>query len=90
MDEGSENFNKSSSGSKIINNQKVVIPSPGYDRNPGPYNRSVTPSPVHKNLKAIHRRSNSLDQLINGSIYDNKEELHERKKEAEIKRNQVT
>lgn len=89
IDEGSENINKTSSGSKNINTQKVIIPSPGYDRNPGPYNRSVTPSPVHKNLKAIHRRSNSLDQLINGSIYDNTEELHERKKEAEIKRNQA-
>ncbi|KAL3276180.1 hypothetical protein HHI36_020898 [Cryptolaemus montrouzieri] len=84
-----ELLSKTSSGSKNINVHRVITPSPGYNRNPGPYNRSVTPSPVTKNVNAIHRRSGSLDQLTNGSIYDNSEDLNERKKEAEIKRNQA-
>lgn len=75
-----------------VNNfgNRMASPSPSFNRNPSPYYRSVTPSPV--NSSPLDRRSGSVGELskqlrgVSGSI----EDLTHRKNEAEMRRNQVT
>ncbi|CAH1159042.1 unnamed protein product [Phyllotreta striolata] len=79
--------NKTSSTNKNINVNRLIIPSPNFNRNPAFY-RSVTPSPVATSPKVLHRRSGSLDELTDGT-YECFEDLEQRKYEAEIKRNKA-
>lgn len=68
---------------------KIATPSPSFNRNPSPYYRSITPSPVQQ--KSLDYRSGSVGELnsqvrgVSGSI----EDLTQRNNEAELKRNQV-
>lgn len=84
------NISKTSSADKNINVSRVTTPSPGYNRNPSAYNRSVTASPVPNNLKT-GPRSLSLEK-VNGSsgrMSESLEDLANRKNEAEVQRNKV-
>lgn len=72
----------------VNNFGRITTPSPSFNRNPSPYYRSVTPSPVQHKMECGWR-SGSVGELNshrgNGSIDD----LSQRKTEAELRRNQV-
>lgn len=84
------NVNKTSSSDKNINVSRVMTPSPGYNRNPAPYFRSATASPVPNNLKT-GLRSMSLEKVNGhaGRVSGSLEDLANRKNEAEVQRNKV-
>lgn len=73
----------------VNNFPKISTPSPSFNRNPSPYYRSVTPSPVQQ--KPLDFRTGSVGELnshmrgVSGSI----EDLTQRNNEAELRRNQV-
>ncbi|XP_074026513.1 uncharacterized protein isoform X2 [Leptinotarsa decemlineata] len=79
--------NKSSNANKNININRGNTPSPSFNRNPGGFLRSITPSPISNIQKIDHRRSGSLGELTN--YMDGYEDLAHRKYEAELKRNQA-
>lgn len=74
----------------VNNFGRMATPSPSFNRNPSPFFRSVTPSPVQQQ-KPLDYRSGSTGELnshikvISGSI----EDIGQRKNEAELRRNQV-
>lgn len=79
---------KSCAGDKNVNVSKVLAPSPSYNRNPSPYFRSVTPSPVVNGCKIeTGTKSGSLGELT--ACLDNLESLVQRNNDAEWRRNQA-
>lgn len=85
------NGSKSSGADKNINLSRVATPSPGYNRNPAPYYRSATASPVSPHV-LVGSRSMSCDKVsrspvrTSGSV----EDLVQRKYEAEEQRDKVS
>lgn len=73
-----------------VNNlaNRVATPSPSFNRNPSPYLRSVTPSPVNVRQEVNSASSGEMSSQsrgLNGSF----EDLSLRKNDAELRRNQV-
>lgn len=74
----------------VNNFGRITTPSPSFNRNPSPYFRSITPSPIMS--KSLDYRTGSVGELnsqvmhVTGSI----EDLTQRKNEAELRRNQVS
>lgn len=84
------NFQKCSSLDKNVNVSRMM-PSPGYNRNPAPYFRSATASPV-SNSVAAQLRGGSLERVNGngGRVSGSLEDLAHRKNEAEVLRNKVS
>lgn len=82
--------NKTSAADKNVNVGRVLTPSPGYNRNPTPYYRSATASPIPCKVQ-VGVRSASCEKIssspagISGSL----EDLTHRQNEAEVLRNKV-
>lgn len=77
--------NKDLNNMNTKNNKNCIkLPSPAYNRNPG-YFRSATSSPVVMNGLLEHKINGDFKNGVSGSL----ENLNYRKKEAEIRRNQV-
>lgn len=90
------NLNNKNNGSSqslknigVNNFAKITTPSPSFNRQPSPFFRSVTPSPIMS--KSFEYKTGSVGELNlhhkhpSGSI----EDLRERNNDAELKRNQV-
>lgn len=77
-------------GVNNFGNRMVATPSPSFNRNPSPYFRSITPSPVSPQVQQLENRSGSVGELRSGkSASGSIEDLTHRKHEAEHKRNQA-
>lgn len=80
------NFQKSSSLDKNVNMNRPMMPSPGYNRNPAPYFRSATASPVPSLKNGSSEKMNGNVEKAFGSLDD----LAHRKNDAEMLRNKVS
>lgn len=80
---------KTSAADKNVNVGRILAPSPGYNRNPTPYYRSATASPVPCNVVQVGVRSVSCERISKKSLSGSLEDLAHRQNEAEVQRNKV-